>query len=95
MFHGLLQTTGRLKHDHLGQHREAADLHRQVLSAHERIRGPDHPGTLTSRSNLGLALDHLGRHREAADLHQSVLTACERVLGPSHPHTLQSREGVS
>ncbi|WP_368858555.1 tetratricopeptide repeat protein, partial [Streptomyces griseoflavus] len=32
-----------------------ADLHRQTLTDRERILGPDHPDTLTSRNNLARA----------------------------------------
>ncbi|MFG3180229.1 hypothetical protein ACGFZC_34960 [[Kitasatospora] papulosa] len=36
----------------MGEYRQAADLHRQVLYARERTLGPEHPHTLSSRSNL-------------------------------------------
>ncbi|MEU9917819.1 tetratricopeptide repeat protein, partial [Streptomyces sp. NPDC051001] len=67
------------------RHQEAADLHQQTLTDRERVQGPDHPATLTSRNNLASALDVLGRHQEAADLHQQTLTDRERVQGPDHP----------
>ncbi|WP_079403559.1 tetratricopeptide repeat protein [Streptomyces sp. 3211] len=35
-----------------GRHQEAADLHQQTLASLERILGPEHPDTLTSRNNL-------------------------------------------
>ncbi|MEU6938668.1 tetratricopeptide repeat protein [Streptomyces rubiginosohelvolus] len=56
----------------LGQHQQAADLHRQNLADRERIHGPDHPHTLTltltltSRNNLAYAearLAEAGRRR--------------------------------
>ncbi|WP_415960468.1 tetratricopeptide repeat protein [Streptomyces sp. 021-4] len=37
---------------HLGEYQRAADLHRQHLADTERIFGPDHPDTLSSRHNL-------------------------------------------
>ncbi|WP_334663931.1 tetratricopeptide repeat protein [Streptomyces cyaneofuscatus] len=44
----------------LGQHRQAADLHRQNLTDRERILGTDHPHTLASRNNLARAQARLG-----------------------------------
>ncbi|MET8379311.1 FxSxx-COOH system tetratricopeptide repeat protein [Streptomyces microflavus] len=70
-------------------------LRRRVLADRERILGPDHPDTLTSRNNLALALNSLGEHQQAADLHQQVLTDTERALGPNHPHTHNSRNNLA
>ncbi|MET9928240.1 MULTISPECIES: tetratricopeptide repeat protein [Streptomyces] len=75
----------------LGEHQQAADLHRQTLADRERVLGPDHPETLGSRHNVANSLDHLGEHRQAADLHRHVIADRERVLGPDHPDTLNSR----
>ncbi|MFJ9506673.1 tetratricopeptide repeat protein, partial [Streptomyces anulatus] len=50
----------------LGEYQQAADLHRQNLTGYERILGPDHPDTLSSRSNLANArarLAEVGRQR--------------------------------
>ncbi|MFF7497166.1 tetratricopeptide repeat protein, partial [Streptomyces rubiginosohelvolus] len=47
-------------------HQQAADLHQQVLTDRQRILGPDHPHTLTSRNNLAHAqarLAQAGRRR--------------------------------
>ncbi|MEV7646147.1 tetratricopeptide repeat protein, partial [Streptomyces rubiginosohelvolus] len=46
--------------------RQAADLHQQVLTDRQRILGPNHPATLTSRNNLANAqarLAEVGRRR--------------------------------
>ena len=61
----------------------------------ERVLGPDHPSTLTSRNNLGLAYQEAGRATEAIPLHQQTLAAFERVLGPDHPSTLNSRNNLA
>ncbi|MFJ5049742.1 tetratricopeptide repeat protein [Streptomyces sp. NPDC088719] len=37
--------------DNLGEHQQAADLHRQPFTDSERILGGNHPGTLTSRGS--------------------------------------------
>ncbi len=57
--------------------------------------GPEHPGTLTSRSNLAAAYQEAGRHAEAIPLHEKTLAARERVLGPEHPDTLLSRNNLA
>ncbi|MEU8102061.1 tetratricopeptide repeat protein, partial [Streptomyces rubiginosohelvolus] len=74
---------------------QAADLHQQNLTDIERILGPDHPATLTSRNNLASTLSDLGEHQQAADLHQQNLTDIERILGPDHPATLTSRNNLA
>ncbi|MEU9188190.1 tetratricopeptide repeat protein, partial [Streptomyces sp. NPDC048484] len=70
-------------------------LRQGVLDAQTRHLGPDHPDTLTSRSNLAVALRALGRYQEAADLDRQTLSDRERILGPDHPHTLTSRSNLA
>jgi len=67
----------------------------QTLAARERVLGPDHPDTLTSRNNLANAYQAAGRTDEAITLHEQNLTARERVLGPDHPDTLTSRNNLA
>jgi hypothetical protein len=57
--------------------------------------GPDHPDTLTSRSNLAIGYRAAGRLDEAISLHKQTLAARERTLGPDHPDTLQSRHNLA
>ena len=38
-----------------GRAAEAIPLHEQTLADRERVLGPDHPDTLTSRDNLAVA----------------------------------------
>ncbi|MFD6799350.1 tetratricopeptide repeat protein, partial [Streptomyces cyaneofuscatus] len=50
----------------LGEHQQAVDLHQQTLAGRQRVLGPDHPNTLTSRNNLASARARLaggGRRR--------------------------------
>jgi hypothetical protein len=68
----------------------AADLARAIeLGAHtltdrERVLGPDHPDTLTSRANLSYAYQWAGL-TEAIPLLEQTLADFARVLGPDHP----------
>ncbi|MEU0382767.1 tetratricopeptide repeat protein, partial [Streptomyces cyaneofuscatus] len=48
----------------LGRHQEAVDLHQRTLTDYERVLGPDHPNTLTSRSNLASALNAAARRQQ-------------------------------
>jgi hypothetical protein len=61
----------------------------------ERLLGPDHPDTLTSRNNLANAYQDAGRTAEAIALHQRTLADRERLLGPDHPSTLGSRNNLA
>ncbi|WP_221623183.1 tetratricopeptide repeat protein [Micromonospora globispora] len=80
---------------------ETGDLTRAIpvltatLADRERILGPDHPDTLTSRNNLAAAYRAAGRHDEAINLHRRTVVDRERVLGPDHPDTLTSRNNLA
>ena len=66
-----------------------------LLADQERVLGPDHPATLTSRNNLALAYREVGRFAEAIPLYERTLADQERVLGPDHPDTLGSRNNLA
>ena len=61
----------------------------------ERLLGPDHPDTLTSRNHLANAYRAAGRTAEAISLFEQVLAAFERVRGPNDPDTLTSRNDLA
>lgn len=65
------------------------------VAASERLRGPDHPRTLSSRSYLASACRSAGDLDRATPLHERNLADCERVLGPDHPDTLASRSNLA
>ena len=67
----------------------------RLVAARERILGPDHPDTLSSRNNLGNAYWAAGRRDEAISLQELNLAARERILGPDHPDTLNSRNNLA
>ena len=80
-----------------GRHALAEYAYRHAYSA--RSSDPElsaeHPDTLTSRSNLALALWDLGRHEEAAAEHRAVLDTRIRILGVEHPNTMASRSNLA
>ena len=57
--------------------------------------GPDHPHTLTARSNLAVAYKQAGHVSTAIDMFEDVLTDRTRLLGPDHPHTLTTRGNLA
>ncbi|MBP6997505.1 MAG: tetratricopeptide repeat protein, partial [Phycicoccus sp.] len=61
----------------------------------ERVLGPEHPDTLTSRNNLAGAYESAGDLAKAIPLYQATLTDRERILGPEHPNTLTSRNNLA
>ena len=74
---------------HLGDSTaQAIVIGERLVADQERVLGPDHPDTLTSRNNLAVAYRAAGRIDEAITLHEQTLAARERVLGPDHPDTL-------
>ena len=67
----------------------------RLVAASERVLGPDHPDTLSSRRNLAIGYRAVGRVDEAVSLDEQTLAASERVLGPDHPDILNSRHGLA
>jgi tetratricopeptide (TPR) repeat protein len=61
----------------------------------ERVLGPQHPDTLTSRGNLAVAYQAAGRNAEAIPLHEQTLADREQVLGATHPDTLSIRNNLA
>jgi len=60
----------------------------------QRCPGPDHPGTLATRSNVASWTGQVGDASEALRLSRKLLPDRERVLGPDHPATLATRGGI-
>ena len=61
----------------------------------ERVRGADHPDTLTTRNNLAMAYRAAGRTAEAIPLLERTVADFERVRGADHPDTKAAREGLA
>ena len=69
----------------------ARDQFAALLPVRERVSGPEHPGTLTARSNLARWTGQAGDAAGARDQFAALLPVRERVLGPDHPDTLSTR----
>jgi hypothetical protein len=67
----------------------------RVLADRDRILGPDHPDTLTSRSNLAYWTGEAGDAATARDQYAALIPDCERILGPDHPDTLTRRSSLA
>ncbi|MEW9572172.1 protein kinase [Rhodanobacter sp. Si-c] len=64
---------------------QAIALERQILAAHERQLGPDHPKTLMALGSLASLLDEAGQYGSALAEAKLCLAGQLRVLGPQHP----------
>jgi tetratricopeptide (TPR) repeat protein len=80
-----------------GRWQLAADAWRiacELLAAEPGV-GPNHPDTLTCRSNLALVLHDLGWLAEAEAEDRTVVAGRQLVLGDDHPDTLASRGNLA
>ena len=73
-----------------GRYAEARDLDHDTWERNRRVRGADHPDTLTAASGLANDLRQLGEAQSARDLAQDTLDRRRRVLGQDSPDTLLS-----
>ncbi|MFI1259173.1 tetratricopeptide repeat protein [Streptomyces netropsis] len=74
----------------------AARTHFQHLTeATTRYHRPDHPDTLTARSNLAFWRGEAGDAAGATAAFEELLADQLRVLGPDHPDTLTSRANLA
>ena len=69
----------------------ARDQFAALLPVEERVLGPEHPDTLSTRANLARWTGEAGDAAAARDQFAALLPVRERVLGPEHPDTLTAR----
>ena len=74
---------------------QAIVIGERLVTDQEQALGPDHPDTLSVRSQLATAYHMAGRTGEAITLQEKVLADRERTLGPDHPDTLTSRHNLA
>ncbi|GGU90020.1 hypothetical protein GCM10010182_00580 [Actinomadura cremea] len=89
----LLTSTGRFLDGQGATHR-AITYHQRSLTTAQRLYGPDHPFTLTSRDNLAYAYKSAGDLGRAIPMYEQTLNDYVRVLGPEHPTTRTVRENL-
>ncbi|MEM8679360.1 MAG: tetratricopeptide repeat protein, partial [Planctomycetota bacterium] len=82
LYFGLLHDLSAIDYK-LGRWSEAIPLTKQVVEYRERDLGADHPRTLATKHQLGLALSNLGRHEAATEVLQEVAAAVETAEGLS------------
>jgi hypothetical protein len=73
---------------------DAVPLYERTLADCERVRGPHHQDTLTSRCNLAHAYHTARRQADAIAVFERTLADCERVLEAGHPLTQTVRESL-
>jgi hypothetical protein len=80
-----------------GSYTAARDLVELTADARtaEEAYGPDHPDTLTARSNLAHWTGKGGDAAGARDQYAALLPIAERVQGPEHPDTLTARHNLA
>jgi hypothetical protein len=59
------------------------------------VLGPEHPNTLSTRSNLAYCAGAAGDAAGARDQYAELLPIHERVSGPEHPVTLAIRRNLA
>jgi eukaryotic-like serine/threonine-protein kinase len=78
-----------------GKYAEAVALFGQTLEIERRVLGPEHPGTLTTMSNLAATYNIEGKNPEAAEaLLSQSFEIQRRTLGYEHPDTLRSMSNL-
>jgi hypothetical protein len=65
-------------------------MHRETLALREKVSGKEHPSTLVSMNEVGVALSYQGKYVEAEKMHRETLALKEKVFGKEHPSTLVS-----
>jgi BioD-like phosphotransacetylase family protein len=78
-----------------GKYVEAERIQREVHEVQKRVLGAEHPGTLSSASNLAGFLSHQCKHAEAERIQREVHEVQKRVLGAEHPETLASANNLA
>jgi tetratricopeptide (TPR) repeat protein len=73
-----------------GNDKNSQEMYQQELELNEEVLGKENPLTLTSMSNLALALRNQGKYNEAEPIHRQALALKKKVLGEEHPVTLCS-----
>jgi eukaryotic-like serine/threonine-protein kinase len=85
----MMQVMGNVYSD-LGLYARAQPLLERSVEIRQRVLGPEHRETLSSRYDLAGTLWREGRYSESEKLSRETVETSRRVLGPEHPDTLLS-----
>ena len=77
-----------------GRYSDAIALYRRTLAERERVQGPRHPQTMTTRHSLADSYLAGGQPKEAVAAYKRLVADRERVLGPDHLDTLTARSSL-
>jgi tetratricopeptide (TPR) repeat protein len=80
-----------LIYQQLGRLEEALPISERVVATDERLLGPEHPDTLTTRTNHAMLLSRLGRFDEAEDHFRRILEIRRRTMGDENVDTNVTR----
>jgi tetratricopeptide (TPR) repeat protein len=78
-----------------GKYREAIPLAEKAVEIARRVRGPDHPDTAISLSNLAEFYEALGEYAKAEPPLQEALRIRQKVLGHQHPDIAESLNNLA
>ena len=73
----------------------AIDYYRHLHATAQRILGPDHPDTLTTRLDLAFWRGEAGNPADAVEALEDLLADRIRVLGTAHPDALITRNKIA
>ena len=71
------------------------DQYAELLAIRERVSGPEHPDTLTTRANLATVTALAGDPAAAQDQFAGLLPTLERVFGPDDQNTVITRQELN
>ena len=78
-----------------GSGRRPGPVRRAAGRPRTRVRGQEHPETLTDRANLANWTGYAGDPAAARDQLAALIPVRERMSGPDHPETLAARGNLA
>ncbi|MEZ6234730.1 MAG: serine/threonine-protein kinase [Phycisphaerales bacterium] len=84
----LLRNTMAMIANEQGEADRALTLYEESLEISERLRGPDHPTTLTTRANVASQYGSMQRYEDAVRVLAECVDDMRRVYGPEHSETI-------
>ncbi len=80
---------------HLGEYREARELHERALAIWRKLYGEEHTTVAASLNNLAEVLQALGEHDRARELLEQALAIRRQVYGEEHPSVATSLNNLA